>query len=179
MGERKEGFVRNIFTILKDYKVSFMVGFLLLLAIYTFLYGVWRIPFIDFGFNRMSEISILDYAFIFVITFLSALFIVLWRYERHIQNISYSAVGIYSVGFVGFVSAACPVCQSVGIIALGSTLLSIPTGFLTPYLGILKIFSIGLLGLTVFLKADSIYTKNCVFCTTKNVSNIKTAEVVK
>ncbi|MBI1969256.1 hypothetical protein HYS48_01060 [Candidatus Woesearchaeota archaeon] len=171
MGEKKEGKemqgrLQNIALILKErtYKKSFIVTALILLVVYTFLYGFWKIPILGFGINRLSAIGFSDYAFVLAVVGLSALFLVLFKYERNNAFSSHSATGNIGVGFTGILSAICPVCQSIGIVGLGSTLLNIPLGPLTPYLGILKMVSVGLLGLAVFLKTDSIYTRTCTLC---------------
>lgn len=167
MKNNNESFVRNISNIIKEYKKSLLLAFLGLLVIYSFLYGIWRIPIIDFGINRTSEITIIDYLFIIVIALLSALFIVFLRYEKYSKFSAHSTTGAGGIGVAGIVSTACPACQSIAVVGLGSTFFNIPTGFLTPYLGLLKILSVGLLSLAVFIKADSIYNKTCRSCNVK------------
>ena len=147
-------------------KKYFLLLSLGIFVIYTFLYGVWKIPVIQFGINRLSAMTFADYLFITAITILAAAFITLWRYERKHHVGSHSAVGGFGGGIAGVVAGICPVCQSIGIVGLGATLFNIPTAFLSPYLGIIKVFSLGLLGLAVFLKADSIHTKACRSCIT-------------
>lgn len=176
---KKESFIGSTINIIKEYKQYFIIGFIVLLVVYSFLYGIWRIPVIDFGINRQTEIGFLDYLFIIIIAILSSLFFIFLRYERHNGFASHSATGITGVGVTGVVSTICPVCQSIAFVGLGSTFLDIPTGFLTPYLGLLKILTVGLLGLGVFLKADSIYNKNCRLCEVKNISRTKNIEVIK
>ena len=168
MAEEKYGFWTTILSTIKEHKKSLIIYSLILLVIYSFLYGIWKIPIIDFGINRTSEISILDYLFIFIVTILSSLFIALFRYEKYHNLASNSTAGISGVGTAGIISTACPACQSIGLVGFGSTFLNIPTAFLTPYLGILKIFTIGLLSLGIFLKADSLYYKTCKTCNIKN-----------
>ena len=147
-------------------KKYFLLLSLGIFVIYTFLYGVWKIPVIQFGINRLSAMTFADYLFITAITILAAAFITLWRYERKHHVGSHSAVGGFGGGIAGVVAGICPVCQSIGIVGLGATLFNIPTAFLSPYLSIIKVFSLGLLGLAVFLKADSIHTKACRSCIT-------------
>ena len=164
----RKGLLKNTISIIKEYKKAFFISFLILIVTYTFLYGLWKIPIIDFGINRSSEVNFLDYLFILLITALSSLFITFLKYEKQNSFTSNSAAGVSGIGFAGIVSTACPACQSIGILGLGSTLLNIPTEFLTPFLGVIKISTISLLSLAVFLKADSLYTKECKACNIKD-----------
>jgi len=164
----QKGLLKNTINVLGEYKKIFILSSLILIVVYTFLYGLWKIPLIDFGINRSSEVNFLDYLFILLITILSSLFIALLKYEKKNSFSSNSASGVSGIGFAGIISTACPACQSIGILGLGSTLLNIPTEFLTPFLGVIKISTISLLGLAVFLKADSIYTKECKVCNIKD-----------
>jgi len=164
--EKSGGFVKNIFNIIKEHKIRFIISSLISLVVYSFLYGFWKIPIIKFGINRMSEIGLIDYLFVIVISILISLFIVLFLYEKRMINSSssFSAVG---GGFAGLIAGICPVCQGIVVVALGSTLLNIPTPFLIPYLGFLKFASLLLLGLAVYFKADSIYKGKCKACEVK------------
>lgn len=148
----------------KHYLIYFFIASFLFFSLYTFLYGFWRIPVIELGINRMSEIVASDYLFVILISFLSSLFIMLWSYEQKYYITSASTLGGIGGGVAGFLAGICPVCQSFGIIAFGTTFLSIPTGFLNPYIWIMKIVSIGLLGLAICIKADSIATQKCIAC---------------
>lgn len=152
----------------KKYLRKFIIATLSFLVLYTFLYGFWTIPVIQFGINRLSPAVIIDYLFVGVIVFLSALFVTLFLYERERRLSSGfsspSSLGGVGSGIAGFLAAVCPVCQSIAIVAFGSTILNIPLAFLIPYLGVLKIVSVGLLGLAIVVKADSIATGNCLAC---------------
>lgn len=145
----------------KRYTKKFIIASVLFVLIYAFLYGFWKIPIINFGFNRMSAVGLTDILFILTISPLSGLLITLYLYERAILFGSSLGMGGVSGGVAGFVSAVCPVCQGIVLVAFGSTLLSIPTLALLPYLGLLKLFSLGLLSFAVILKADSIKNKKC------------------
>ena len=161
----------------KESKKIFLVSALIFLVVYSFLYGFWKIPFIEFGINRLSGIGFFDYLFVIAVSVLTSIFISLFLYERKSKLASASSIGGIGGGFAGFVGAICPVCQSVGIVAFGSTLLNIPTAFLTPYLGFLKVASIGLLGMAVYFKADSIHNKKCKGCEVKPEKNDKNKEM--
>lgn len=152
----------------KENKKNFLISTGIFLIIYSFLYGFWKIPPIDFGINRTSPIGAFDYLFVIAVAILSSVFLSLFLYERRNKLASASSIGGVAGGFAGFVGAICPVCQSLGIVAFGSTLLNIPMAFLVPYLGFLKVASIGLLGTAVYLKADSIHSKKCAACKTKH-----------
>ena len=165
--EKKESMFSTSVEILKqeESKRILMISITLFLAAYSFLYGFWKIPIIDFGINRLSGIGFFDYLFVIAVSILTSVFLALFLHERRNKLVSASSIGGVGGGFAGFVGAVCPVCQSVGIVAFGSTLLNIPTAFLTPYLGFLKVASIGLLGMAVYFKADSIHSKKCAACT--------------
>ncbi len=162
--EKKEGFWKHNYKIIKHNKKFLFLLFAGLAAIYSFLYGLWKIPFIGFGIYRDSLVGAGDYLFIFGSSALISLFVLLWRHERknHIQ--SNAAVGVTSGGIAAFAAGICPACQGIALVALGTTFLNIPTTNLIPYLGIIKIVSLGALSLAVYLKADSVYTKTCKAC---------------
>ncbi len=159
-----QGLFRYNLAIIKENKKFFLILFAILLILYSFLFGLWKIPFIEFGINRLSSVGITDYLFIFGTSILVSIFFTLWKYERKNHIKSNSTVGATGGSFAAILSGICPVCQSIGLVAFGTTLLNIPTAFLTPYLGIIKTMSFGLLGLAVYLKADSVYTKTCKAC---------------
>lgn len=162
--KEEKSLLTHTFSILNSSRSSFLFWSLGLLIFYTFLFGLWKIPLVGFGINRMSAVTITDYLFIILITGLAATFIILWKHERA-QNVSSSSKwGALGGGFSAFLAGICPVCQSLGLLAFGTTFLNIPIGFLVPYLGTLKLFSLGLLGLAVYMKADSVYTKTCTAC---------------
>lgn len=162
--EKKGGLLKYNYNILKQDKKFLFFLFAGFFILYSFLDGLWKIPLINFGINRTLAVGIWDYLFIFGASALLSLFIGLWRYERkgHIQ--SNKIVGVFGGGMTGVLAGICPACQSIGLVAFGATFLNIPTTFLTPYLDIVKILSIGLLILAVYIKADSVYTKTCKTC---------------
>jgi len=151
----------------EENKTTLFRSLIIFLVVYSFLYGFWKIPLVDFGIDRMSPIGFFDYLFVIAVAALTSIFLSLFLYERRNKLASSSSMGGVGGGFAGFVGAMCPVCQSLGIVAFGSTLLNIPTAFLVPYLGFLKFASIGLLGMAVYFKADSIHSKKCPACEVK------------
>lgn len=164
--EKGRGIVKHTLGILKANTKNFILIGLIILIAYSFLYGIWRIPFIDFGVSRMSAVNVFDYLFILLITIFASVLITLFIHEKkqNISSTSISTVGGIGGGLAGFFASICPVCQGIVIIALGSTIFSIPAGFLTPYSNVFKISSLGLLGLALYLKAESIYTGYCKAC---------------
>ena len=166
MAEKKsaKNMFSNMWSIITDQKCrNFFLGTLILsLLVYSFFYSFWRIPFVDFGTDRMSVIQLWDYIFVLVVSIFVAVLITLARYEKnlHLQNES-KYLGKGSSIFAAIIAAACPVCQGITIVALGSTILAIPFGFLSPYIGFFKVVSIAILALAVFFRADSVYTKTC------------------
>ena len=178
-GVKRENMLSASISILKEEesKKTLLLYAIIFLAAYSFLYGFWKIPVIEFGINRTSPIGAFDYLFVIAVAALTSIFLSLFLYERRNKLASASSlasessIGGVAGGFAGFVGAICPVCQSLGIVAFGSTLLNIPTAFLVPYLGFLKFASIGLLGMAVYFKADSIHTKKCPACEVKAPAN--------
>jgi len=177
--EKKESTLSTSVEILKQKKSKkiLLISLATFLVIYTFLYGFWKIPIIDFGINRLSGIGFFDYLFVIAVSVLTSIFLSLFLYEGRSKLASSSAIGGVGGGFAGFVGAICPVCQSVGIVAFGGTLLNIPTAALNPYLGFLKFVSIGLLGMAVYFKAGSIHSKKCKSCGVKPEKNDKNKEM--
>ncbi len=163
-GKKEAGLFANTLEVVQKEQRLFWLSALAFLILYSFLFGLWRIPLIDFGLNRMDAITFLDYLFLLALSILAAIFVTLWRYEHREKISSHSGVGGVAGASTALFSAICPACQGIAVIGLGTTLLNIPTAILVPYLGILKIFSLGLLGLGVVLKAESIHTKKCTFC---------------
>lgn len=163
--KEKEGLFNYNLEIIKNHKNFFfwlLAGFL---VVYSFMYGLWKIPVIGFGINRMSSVRLSDYLFILAVSVFASLFFTLGVYEKkqHKTN-SNKVFGTTGGGLAAFVAGICPVCQGIALVALGSTFLTIPTVFLLPYLGIIRTFSLGLLVLAVYVKADSVYTKTCPSC---------------
>jgi len=160
----KRGVFSSTWAVLMDVKYrNFFWGVLVLsLLVYSFLYGVWRIPFVDFGIDRMSAVTFGDYLFILAVAVFVAVLITLGKYEKDAQLKSESKYfGKFGSVITAVFAAACPVCQGITIVALGSTLAAIPLGFLVPYLGFLKVASLAILAMAVFFRADSVYTKTC------------------
>jgi hypothetical protein len=158
-----------------SYRNLFLGSFLLFTVLFSFLYGIWQIPFVEFGIMRMSPIGVIDYVYVIVVGLLLAILYVLGRYEQQMKLTSESKViGKVSGIFAGLVAAACPVCQGIVLLALGSTLLTIPLGPLVPYFNFLKVVSLALLVLAVFFRADSIHTKTCIG--TRLVKSSKTSK---
>ncbi len=162
--EKKEGLFEYNYQIVKNNKKFLFLLFAGLFVVYSFLFGLWKIPLIDFGINRLSVVGIWDYLFLFGTSALISTFVVLWRHERKSQVQPLTTLEVAGGGSAALLAGICPVCQSIGLVAFGSTFLNIPTAFLTPYLGIFKTLSIGLLVLAVYLKADNVYTKTCKTC---------------
>ncbi len=161
--ERKpSGLLWSILSAIKKEWSYFITVTLVGFIIYSFLYGVWKIPILDFGIARMSRITILDYLFLVMVSLAVALLLTLGKREKSMKLTHDSrALGTGSSTLAGVISAACPVCQGITIAALGGTILNIPLGFLVPYLGFIKVGSLTLLGLAIFFKADSLHTRTC------------------
>lgn len=163
----------NTLKIIKTHLKFFSITLLILLVVYAFLYGLWRIPFIGFGFDRMSEVSSLDYLFLVLSSLLVASLITLIKYERIQKFSSSSKSAAFSGSLAGVVSAICPACQGITFVALGSSIFNIPAGPIIPYLGVIQLVSVGLLFLALFLKSDSIFKNTCITCSIFPAKKIK------
>lgn len=129
---------------------------------YTFLYGIWKIPGIKLGLVRMTEIGASDVLFLTFVPVMVGALISLLKYKA--DDGSGLATGGTGGTLAGIVSAICPTCQGITIAALGSTIGAIPLGPLIPYLGLLKMVSILILSLSLYVTAKGIYTKTCLAC---------------
>lgn len=149
------------------YAKTFAISALLFGILYTFLYGLWKIPVIDFGFDRFSAVGILDYTYLIIIAVVTGVMFALFKFER-VQHVkSGSKAGLGGSGLAGFVSAICPVCQGITITAFGGTIAALPLAFLVPYIGLIQVMTILILGFALYLKANSIYTQTCITCKVK------------
>lgn len=110
----------------------------------------------------MSPITFLDMAYIVLASVLIGTLISLFRYKVSTTQVS-KGTGMGSLA-LGFFGAVCPVCQSLSIAALGSTVAALPLGFLVPYINIIRAFSLLLLGFALYSTANTIYTKTCPAC---------------
>ncbi len=164
---QKESIFSLVRVLLKEHWKFFIILSLIFLFLYTFLYGFWRIPLLDFGISRMTAFGVSDYLFVLFISPLLALFVALFRYERKNKFSRLSSASTFgglggSIG--GFIAGICPMCQGIVLVAFGGTLFNIQTAALIPYLGVIKIVSFGLLLLAVVVKADSICKQRCLAC---------------
>lgn len=164
MKKQSSTVVNNTWHVLWDIKYrNFFIGsFILFLLLFSYLYGLWKIPFIDFGIHRMTDVTAWDYLYLAFVSLLLSILLTLGKYEKITRMHSESKyLGKGSGIFAGLVAATCPVCQGIVFAALGSTILTIPLGLITPYINFFKVASAALLALAVFFRADSIYTKTC------------------
>jgi len=159
----KDIFSYNL-SILKEskYRKTAIGATLLLFVSFAFLYGMFRIPVADIGIVRMSPITFLDVAHIVVASLLIGALIALFRYKVSASAVSKgTGMGSFAAGFFG---AICPVCQTISLAAFGSTVAALPLGFLVPYINAIRLFSLLLLGTSLYFTANNIYTKTCPAC---------------
>ncbi len=162
--EPKETLFSNTWKILKEPKyfrwlIFSALGFAIF---YSFLYGLWKIPVIKFGLVRMTEIGFSDIMFLVLVPLMVGTLISLLKYKA--DDGSGLATGGTGGTLAGVVSAICPTCQGITIAALGSTIGAVPLEPLIPYLGLLKMVSVLVLSLSLYLTAQGIYTKTCLAC---------------
>lgn len=161
--KKNDGLFHYILSLLKQkpYARRFVIAAISFGLLYTFLYGIWKVPGIDFGIERMTELGIADYAYLAIISVLTGVLFALMKFERAEKSAKLTGAG----GFLtSLFAGVCPACQGVNILAVGSTIFSIPLVFLVPYIGLLQILTVLILGFAVLLKANSIYTKVCITC---------------
>ncbi len=170
----QQGIVLHTLEILKQNFSVLAVSFFVSMLFFTFFYGFWSIPLLNIGISRMSSVTATDYLFIFFASVLFGGIVSLIAYERkdRIKTGAASGVGVVGGAVAGFFGAVCPVCQGIVILAFGATY-GIPTYFITSYTGTFKIISLVLLGMAFALKAQSIYTSNCVACGIREKKNGK------
>ena len=77
----------------KESKKILLISTIISLITYSFLYGMWRIPVIDFGINRTTPIVYYDYLFVIAVSLLVSIFLALFLYERREKIASGSSVG--------------------------------------------------------------------------------------
>lgn len=146
------------------YKQTAIGAALLFLVLFSFLYGLFKIPVIDFGIVRMTPVSFYDLTYILLTSVLMGALVALLRYKTSAVSLGAKGSSGTSGLFAGFISAVCPVCQTLSIAAAGSTIASIPTGFLLPYIGLIRGVGLALLSFALFSIAYSLYTKTCPTC---------------
>ncbi|MEK6840317.1 MAG: hypothetical protein AABX72_05215, partial [Nanoarchaeota archaeon] len=129
MKKQSSTVVNNTWHVLWDIKYrNFFIGsFILFLLLFSYLYGLWKIPFIDFGIHRMTDVTAWDYLYLAFVSLLLSILLTLGKYEKITRMHSESKyLGKGSGIFAGLVAATCPVCQGIVFAALGSTILTIP-----------------------------------------------------
>ena len=156
----------NTGKIVKSSMKTFILSAIIFGVIFSFLYGIWRLPVIDFGFTRMSEVTALDWVYLLAITLMSGILITLIRHKIKSAPKTSKLGGLGGI-FAGFVAAACPVCQGITIAALGSTLAFIPLGALSSFVWVLQLVALFILWISIYLTSVSIYTKTCITCEIK------------
>ncbi|MEM4307028.1 MAG: hypothetical protein QW559_01535, partial [Candidatus Woesearchaeota archaeon] len=129
---------------------------------YSFLAGLWKIPFLGIGFIREKTIDFFDISFIIFASSLSGILFTLTK-----QSTSKLGATCGSL-IAGLISAACPACQGITLIALGGTVAAVRFEWLIPYLGLVKIVSLLVLLLAILLVANTSYTKTCLSCSVGN-----------
>ena len=157
---------------------EFVIGStLLLFVLFSFLYGMWRIPVIDFGIVRMTPIEISDIIYLVATVSLLGILVTLLKYRIDAVPLKAKGTGGISGLLAGFIAAVCPVCQTLSVAAFGATIASIPTGFLVPYVGLIRVASLAALAFGLYSVAYSLYTKTCPYC--KIDSKVKQKIVAK
>ncbi|MBI4010203.1 MAG: hypothetical protein HY361_03375 [Candidatus Aenigmarchaeota archaeon] len=160
-----------------EYKETALGATLLLFVLFSFLYGIFRIPVIDFGIVRMTPISISDVVYLIVTVSLLGILITLLKYKTDAVSMKAKGSSGFSGFLAGFIAAVCPVCQTLSVAAFGATIASIPTGFLLPYVDLIRLASLVLLSFGLYSVAYSLYVNTCPYCKIDIKSTIKKIKI--
>ncbi len=152
--------------IVKQNVKTFVLAGIVFGVLFTFLYGLWKLPLLDFGLTRMSEAGFLDWIYISAITVMSAALMTLLRYKVKVSKGSARLGGVGAL-FAGFVAAACPACQGITLVALGTTLAFLPIGALSSFVWVMQLIGLFILWVSLYMVSYSIYTKTCITCEVK------------
>ena len=108
---KKESMLSTSINILKEEEnqKNFFRSVAIFLVAYSFLYGFWKIPIIDFGINRTSAIGLFDYLFVIAVAVLTSIFLSLFLYER--RNKLASASSLASESSIGGVAGGFPAAE--------------------------------------------------------------------
>jgi hypothetical protein len=155
---------RNATGIVIQRKMFFIIALFFFGALFSFFYGVYIIPFLEIGFIKMTPNGPLDYVYVVVASFLSALIVTLFRHSLSNRATS-GASGVGMVG--GAFGAVCPSCLGINAVVFGNVFAA-PLAFLIPYLKYIQFGSLGLMMLGVWFSAKNASDKSCMTC---NVSN--------
>ncbi len=158
---QSSGIVDHTFKILKANVKTFVAAAVAFGILYSFLYGLWLIPGLGFGFTRTSAVTPFDGLYLAIIIIMSGSLAVLFKHKIKTGNSRFGGVG----GVVaGFAAAACPACQGITLVALGSTVAFLPLGALSSLIWVFQLIAIFILWISLYVTANSIYTKTCITC---------------
>ncbi len=128
--------------------------------VYSFLYGLWLVPGLGFGFMRMAAVTALDVVYLAAASVLSGLLVVMVRQKMRGQKGLSGVAGVAA----GVTATLCPVCQGVTLLALGSSVAFLPIGALSPFVWMAELVSLFLLWMAFYLTAKGLYTNECIGC---------------
>mgnify|MGYP001565614904 CR=1 FL=1 len=142
------------------YGLTALAGTAGFFVLYSFFSGFWLVPGLNFGVVREVAIEWFDVAYVILVSVFAGLLLAFLKYKADDVK---SNAGLAGAGgaTIGFFAATCPACQAVSLTALGTTFFSLPLGPIIPYLWVLRIASLFILGFAAYLAADSAYTKIC------------------
>ena len=158
------------------YGLTALAGTAGFFVLYSFFSGFWLVPGLNFGVVREVAIEWFDVAYVILVSVFAGLLLAFMKYKADTTKQSLAGASplrgsgdaklnsrVAGVGgaVVGFFAATCPACQAVSLTALGTTFFSLPLGPIIPYLWVLRIASLFILGIEAYLAADSAYTKIC------------------
>lgn len=143
------------------------LGFLLL---YTFFYGLWVFPIIDFGFWKTTPFSFTDGLYVVSASLLSGAMIPLYMQAKK----NNTTKGIFSAGiFGGAFGVFCPACLGINLLFLGNVTTITSTLFL-PFLKWIQAASVSLLAFGLWNMSKGIECKTCVVKPKKSAKKKKT-----
>ncbi len=159
---KSNGLLDHTIKVLKKNSKTFLVATVLFGLIYTFIYGLWLIPAIGFGFHRDSAVTVLDWAYLPLVSLMSGSLVTLMKYK--LNTMSTSTIGGFGGVVAGLGAASCPVCQGVTIAAFGGNIAFLSFGDFSPFVWVFQATAVFILWISLYLTANNLYTNNCIGC---------------
>ena len=156
MPQTKKVFEHNL-EILKRQKVTAIAATILSMLLFSFIYGIFKIPILEFGVEKAMHVSIFDVFYIILVSTMSGALFALMKHRS--EGVAKGAgIGSFAAGTFG---AVCSSCQSLTLVALGSTLFALPLESIVPFLEIIRFASIALLGFSLYTISVNNYSGTC------------------
>ncbi len=145
-------FVKKLKLVFSEEKYILIVAFstAIILFLYSFSLGLTTIPIFNVGVIRMTAVSILDVIFMFVFSLIAGVSIAFYLHSKgNVRGVCTLSGGI----FAGYLTSFCPFCPVVFLTLFGA---SITLEFIASYFPILRMLSLTLLLLSLYLSTKNI-----------------------